>query len=76
MWWTVGLALLAICAAVWWLLHYVGWRDDPGRHAAGHVDPVSRDVDFERTDILPIVREHDPTRHQLARAVRRWQELT
>lgn len=77
MWWVVGVGVLCICGALWWLVFHVGWRDEPGRHAFGYVDEVSRDEEEPVTEVLPVVRDsefYDPSFYRLGRAVRRWQE--
>ncbi|MFC8526443.1 hypothetical protein [Nocardia sp. NPDC057227] len=81
MWWLVGLGIVSICVVVWWVIHYVGWRDfAPGRHLLGHVDEIPPDHTEEEngaiTEVLAAVeddsyrRHYDPSFYRLSAAVR------
>lgn len=83
MYWLLILLLIFSAGGLAWRLAYVvEWRtDNPGRHAAGHVSQMSRDVTDPDTDVFPAIRhdqpyedECDPGLVRLASAVRRWTE--
>ncbi|WP_157103761.1 hypothetical protein [Nocardia harenae] len=80
MWWLVTVGAAGICAVLWWVIHYVGWRDfEPGRHLRGHVaevQPERADAVEPITDVLPIIGDdshttyYDPSFYRLSNAVR------